>query len=311
MTEENATPTYTGPTTAATAPRRPRRVDVALTATVAQAADGNLGDLSTATATFNDSTTSDHAVHVAGHRRWRGGLHVRPRRPGTYQVKVDVGGRFTGTTAADTALTVTATPAPPAPDTLLTSGPAAWLLDATASFVFSSTLAGSTFACTTDGVVGAVHLAVRAQRAEPDDPRRHHRGVQGRPDRPDPGAQRVHRPGRRRRAEGQGRAWKRKKAADAYLGTYSKTKKKGAVLTFKVKDARALALIVGKAPKYGKVKVFLGKKLLKTVKLKGPKAGRQLVVLGTFAVPTSGKLRIVTASGKTVRIEGLGVATTL
>ena len=47
------------------------------------------------------------------------------------------------------------------------------------------------------------------------------------------------------------------------------------------------------------------------MKLKGPKAGRQLVVLGTFAVPTSGKLKIVTASGKTVRIEGLGVATTL
>ena len=177
--------------------------------------------------------------------------------------------------------------------------------------MFSSTLAGSTFACVTDGVSAPCTspyalsglsptshvVTIAASKAGQTDPT--------------PVRSVFTVPVDDASLKDKAGAWKRKKAADAYLGTYSKTKKKGAVLTFKVKDARALALIVGKAPKYGKVKVFLGKKLLKTVKLKGPKAGRQLVELGTFAVPTSGKLRIVTASGKTVRIEGLGVATTL
>ena len=117
---------------------------------MAQAADGNLGDLSTATATFKNSTTSATLCTSPVTAGGAAGCTFTAA-PGTYQVKVDVGGRFIGTTAADTALTVTATPAPPVPDTLLTSGPAAWLLDATASFVFSSTLAGSTFACATDG----------------------------------------------------------------------------------------------------------------------------------------------------------------
>ena len=60
-----------------------------------------------------------------------------------------------------------------------------------------------------------------------------------------------------------------------------------------------------------KLKVFVGHKLVGKVKLKGAKAGSVLVVLKPFAGPVSGKVRIVSTSKKTVRVEGLGVATSL
>ena len=108
-----------------------------------------------------------------------------------------------------------------------------------------------------------------------------------------------------------GKKWKRKKSGGAYLGTYSKTKTKGAKLAYKVSNARSLALIITTGKKNGKVKVFLNGVLLKTVKLNGSNQKRKVVDLGTLSTPTSGKLTIVTQNKKLVRIEGLGVATTL
>ena len=58
-----------------------------------------------------DTSTSATLCTVAGDLGWCGELHLQRRAPGTYHVKVNIGGRYTGTTATDTTLTVTATPA--------------------------------------------------------------------------------------------------------------------------------------------------------------------------------------------------------
>ena len=280
VTAENASASYTGPSSAVLANAGDPTVDVDLTGTLVAAADGNTGDIATATADFVDVTTSqtlcdDVAVTATSPPGTGNAACTIAAQSGrSYDIRVVAGGRYTGTSVGPSPLVVSA---PGVPDTLLTSGPATWLLETPASFVFSSTLAGSTFACTTDGVAApctspyvvsslsrTTHVvSIAASKAGQTDPTPV-RSVFTVP--VDDGS-----------LKDKAGAWKRKKAADAYLGTYSKTKRKGAVLKFKVKDARALALIVGKAPKYGKVKVYLGKKLLKTVKLKGPKAGRQLV----------------------------------
>ena len=72
----------------------------------------------------------------------------------------------------------------------------------------------------------------------------------------------------------------------AYLGTYTQTKTKGAVLKYKVTNARSLALVVSTGKNNGKVKVYLNGVLLKKVKLKGPNAKRKVVDLGTLLNPT-------------------------
>ena len=41
------------------------------------------------------------------------------------------------------------------PDTAITSGPSKWLLGTAATYVFSSTVGGSTFACSLDGAAAA------------------------------------------------------------------------------------------------------------------------------------------------------------
>jgi len=57
--------------------------------------------------------------------------------------------------------------------------------------------------------------------------------------------------------------------------------------------------------------VFLGNTLLKTVSLKSSALRKsQVIPVATFDTPRAGTVRIVVSSSdKTVRVEGLGVAT--
>ena len=66
--------------------------------------------------------------------------------------------------------------------------------------------------------------------------------------------------------------------------------------------------MIGKLPQGGVAKVFLGKERIGTVRFTGKKAFRQL---RTFRLdePQKGKLRIVVAKNKPVRIEGVAIVT--
>ena len=109
VTQENATPTYTGPTSM-TAPPGNDTANLDLTATVVQAADGTLGDLATATATFTDTTTSETCCTSPVSSGGAASCAYAADSPRTYAVRVTVGGRYTGVTASDTTLTIS-TPA--------------------------------------------------------------------------------------------------------------------------------------------------------------------------------------------------------
>lgn len=86
-------------------------------------------------------------------------------------------------------------------------------------------------------------------------------------------------------------------------------KRKGATLSLRVHDARRLALVVGTGKKPGKVKVYAGKRLVKTLSLKRS-TPTQVVDVTTFASPWSGKVRIVAVtSRRAVRVEGVAAPT--
>jgi DNA polymerase-3 subunit gamma/tau len=311
VTQENATATYTGPTTASAPSSGAGVVGVNLTATIAEATDGSPGNLTNATATFKDDTTGDTLCVSAVTAGGSASCSFNADSPRTYTVKVLVSGRYTGSTASNTNLVVSTTSAP-VPDTTITGGPVAWLLDTVASWTFTSTEPGSTFTCTFDlatqvcgspftksGLAAGTHVfTVAASKAGQDDatPARAVTTV------PVDDAKLKDKKG----------VWLRKHNRGSFMKTFSSVHKHpGATLTYKVKNARSLALIATTGQKAGSVKVYLGSTLLKTVNLKGTKQNKVVFDLGTFLSPTSGKLRIVTQTRKPVRIDGLGVATQL
>jgi hypothetical protein len=105
--------------------------------------------------------------------------------------------------------------------------------------------------------------------------------------------------------------WAKRTAAAAYLGTYSQATRKGATLSRKVAGARRVAVVVTRGTGFGKIGVYAGTKLLKTVDLRAASVQtKRLVPVTTFATPFTGTLKIkVATAGKVVRVEGLGVAT--
>lgn len=105
-----------------------------------------------------------------------------------------------------------------------------------------------------------------------------------------------------------GRGWKRVRAASAYGGAYLRASAKGASVSVKVQDARSLALVAGPGKGRGKVTVFAGKTRLGAVTLPASTAP-QVVPVPALASPFSGKVRIVMAGGRQVRLDGLGVLT--
>ncbi len=85
--------------------------------------------------------------------------------------------------------------------------------------------------------------------------------------------------------------------------------RRGSTLSLKVRDARRLALVVSTGKRPGKVKVYAGKRLVKTLSLDRSTTTR-VVDVTTFASPWSGKVRIVVASKRrAVRVEGVAAPT--
>lgn len=107
-----------------------------------------------------------------------------------------------------------------------------------------------------------------------------------------------------------GSGWKRAKGKAHYLGTVTTTTTQGRILVRKGVRARRLALVVAKSPQGGKVEVRFAGKSLGTFSLKGKKATRKIVALGSFASVKAGTLRltVTSPSGRVVQVDGLVVA---
>ena len=197
-----------------------------------------------------------------------------------------------------------------APETTTRFGPTGFVLSGDASFGVVSSEEGSAFTCTVDGAprpCGPVALNVEGLSSGTHTMTAAATDRNGNTD-ATPATRSwtvAMTAGELSRAKG----WKRTRYAAAYGGSYLLATKKGATLTRSVTGARALALVVSKGSRHGKVKVYAGSRLLKTVRLSG-RGTRQLVTVGSFNDPFTGSVRIVVASkDRPVRIEGLGVAT--
>lgn len=201
-----------------------------------------------------------------------------------------------------------------APETTITTGPVddGWSLRSSQTLGYSSSEAGSTFACSFDGSVrscvapsftetgilpGTHHFTVAARDGQGN--------LDGTP------AQRTWTVPIDDVALSHGPGWQLRSAPSAYLGTYSTATQQGATLSKQVVGARKIALVAAKGPGQGTVKVFAGSTLLRTVSLSAPSlVTKRVIEIASFATPTNANIRIVVASsGKPVRIEGLGVAT--
>ncbi|WP_210650231.1 hypothetical protein [Nocardioides sp. SYSU D00065] len=112
------------------------------------------------------------------------------------------------------------------------------------------------------------------------------------------------------RALKHGKGWKERRAATAYAGSYATSRRRGAVLSTRVRGARAVALVATTGRRHGTVKVYAGTKLLGTVRLSARRSGtRRVLPVATLPAPYTGRIRVVVArAGKQVRIEGLGIA---
>jgi hypothetical protein len=107
-----------------------------------------------------------------------------------------------------------------------------------------------------------------------------------------------------------GKGWTKVKQKGHFLKTFSTTKKKGAVLKYRSSSIKTVALVVTKGKRYGVVKVYLGKHLLKKVSLAAKRTKKRKVVnVAGFSTARAGTITVkVVSSGKPVVIEGLGVA---
>jgi hypothetical protein len=106
-------------------------------------------------------------------------------------------------------------------------------------------------------------------------------------------------------------SWVLKARAGYYTGVFAGTTSRHAVLSREVSGMRRLALVATKGPGHGTVKVYLGSTLLKQVDLQARVVAKgQVLPIGQFSTAQSGRVRVVVASqGEPVRVEGLGVAT--
>ena len=319
---EDSTVVYTGPTNVVGPDWEESDVPVTMTAQVTQAADGSLGDINTATVDFTDTIEAedlctDVPVITAGAGPGTAtctfDADVFDDDTVTYHVALTVGGSYRGISAAGTVLTVSLPPEPDPvlPNTVITDGPSGWLLATKGTFDYASTMPDddTDFYCRLDGAKVAckgssVTLTGLSQRT-------HRFTVVAENEYGDadetPAVREFAVPVDDAGLATSG-AWKRKNNPASYLGTYTQAQKKGVSLSYKVADVRELALLVKTGTKYGAVKVYLDGALLKTVKTAGP-AGSKSIRVGHFDSGKSGIVKIVTTTGKTVRIDGLGVST--
>jgi hypothetical protein len=237
---------------------------------------------------------------------------------------IDAAGNVDATPASH-AWTVRATPADPvtpggpgspdvtAPDTVLTSGPAegSFVLADHATLGFAASEPGPSWRCTLDGThhpctggsteLGALGSGTHRFTVASIDPA-------GNVD-PTP-ATRTWTVPLTSAALKHGRGWRQKRSSTSWGGSVAVSRRHGAALSVRVGEARAVALIAATGPKMGKVKVYAGKRLLRTVRLRAKTAStRRVLPVATLPASYSGRLRVVVASRRgQVRVEGLGVA---
>ncbi len=105
--------------------------------------------------------------------------------------------------------------------------------------------------------------------------------------------------------------WRNVKSSDAYRGTYREARTGGSTLSLPTSGVLRLALVATTMKGAGKVAVFLGDQRLRTIDLsKGSPATSRLFDLATFTSPVAGRIRIVSLSGKPVRVEGVALTGT-
>jgi hypothetical protein len=99
-------------------------------------------------------------------------------------------------------------------------------------------------------------------------------------------------------------------SGSAYMNDqYTYATKKGASITRNFRAAKRVAVVVTRAPHFGSLKVYIGKKLVKTVQLDGSRVQhRQVVLVKKSTKPLSGTLKIVAASNSRVVVEGVALS---
>ena len=103
--------------------------------------------------------------------------------------------------------------------------------------------------------------------------------------------------------------WRRRSGSGYYLRSFSETSKRRASLSFRVEDAREVALVASRGPNFGTVQLFLGRSQVGQVNLASRTLKKRVLIpMATFGSARSGTLKLVVSSAnKPVRIEGLGV----
>lgn len=201
-----------------------------------------------------------------------------------------------------------------APDTTLTGGPAQGSIVTTTSagFRLGATEPGATIACTLDGraracAPGALGLTGLAPGTHVLTARATDAG--GNTDAT--AATRTWTVPAPASALGRKGGFTIRRSPGAYAGAVLSTTRKGATATYAVRDARRLALIVGSGKGHGKVEVYAGKRLLRTVSLKAARTQtNRVVTLPSFSAPWTGTVRVVVVTkGKPVRLEGVAAPT--
>ena len=210
----------------------------------------------------------------------------------------------------DASFRLVATPAAGVPDTTITSGPeeGSVVLERRQTFGYSSTVTPASFVCTVDDEsvpcdatgltkrfrAGTHVLSVAAVNSK---------GVAD----PTPALRTFTVPRDESTFARKGR-WDRRKNARAFAGDFITSRRKGSELVTRVPATDRIVLVIGKVKKGGKARVFLGKRKIGVVRFKGRKAFAQLRTFELGKV-RKGKLRIVVAKNKPVRIEGVAIVT--
>jgi hypothetical protein len=200
------------------------------------------------------------------------------------------------------------------PETSITAGPAngSFVASSAAAFQYTSTVAGSTYSCSVDGVeraCGTSSLALTGLT-----PATHTLSVTARDGAgdvdPSPATRSWTVP-LGSTALSRTAAWSLRRARGYYTGQFVTTTRQSATVSRQVSGARALALVATTGPGHGTVRVYLGSTLLRRVVLgAGTLTKARVLPIARFTAAQTGLVRVVVASsGKPVRVEGLGVAT--
>jgi len=108
------------------------------------------------------------------------------------------------------------------------------------------------------------------------------------------------------------KAWNMQRAEGHLFGAYAQSRDRGEVIRTRTERVKRIALVVSTGPGYGKVHVYVGDRRLtdEPISLRSrTMQTRQLIPVKTFGEATRGAVRVVVVStGKTVRVEGIGIA---